>query len=339
MKDPMINRLIIITLLHITCFIQGYPNKAIHLAHGKSNVYLVHDFHWTSSIKSPYLTVELGQQLRDDLIDTIKRVNGLLIVEDNLVGSQEGMAALFRDPVNFDISQYPQPSTTLEKLHKSEADLPSCPINGLSGFAHQAKIPYRNIEFRFAQRWSINGFIKANLMLASIEKIARQIEAYDDNEILNAYYKNEALAPYNMAYTQAKPFFDALRNSRSDVKQALSKIDYRDSYNSIIDHVYKKKISDLLNTEDKKLYLVSYFTSSLLNAQILHTISEQAKNHNHIFVVAGGVHIKDIYPWLIQLGYQEIKTAGLDYQCDKDGRTIHPKPVFLSDLFKVQVAM
>jgi hypothetical protein len=87
-----------------------------------------------------------------------------------------------------------------------------------------------------------------------------------------------------------------------------------------------------MNVENKKLFLLSYYDSSLLNALILHTIYEN-RNHNPIFVIAGAVHIKDIYPVLEQLGYKQIKTIGTDYAQDEHGNVIYPKPIPVGSFF------
>ncbi len=269
----------------------------------------------------------------DDILLNAKRLKAFLIIEDTLIGTQEGMRALFKNPIDFDISLYPQPWSILEELLDKDRDVGDCPINGLGAFAYHEKIPYKNIEFRFAQRKSLEGFIKASLFLDSIEKIAKEISLYNDNEILNAYYKEKALGPYLAALSEAHGFFDALRGSGKSVKEALAHVEYKSTYDQVLDLVCKKKISHLLTNENKKLHLISYYDSSLLNARILHTIHEQIK-YNAIFVIAGTVHIKDTRPVVEQLGSRQVKTYGTDYTFDEEGKVIHPKPIHIGEFFK-----
>lgn len=323
-------------LVCLTVYSDGYVYKISQYGDNQQDLYFFYDFHSNAGARDLGKNPLICKSQYGAILSNAKRLNALLIAEDNLIGSLRGMEALFANPYNFDISLYPPDLEVLEKIRNSSS-LNSCPTLGLTGLAYYEKIPYKNIEFRQTKsRTYLETTMKASTYLDVVAKIATDISKYNDSDLLNNFYKNVVLKPYNIAITEAKEFFDYLKKSGLSAKEAIHLAPYLDNYDDIVDLVSGKKVRHLRREDNKqkKESLFINFDGSLMNAQILHAIYA-SKNSKAIFIVVGAKHINDILPIIEQLGFKIRKTLGDDYTTTPEGLIRPPLPINIEQFFKI----
>jgi hypothetical protein len=152
--------------------------------------------------------------------------------------------------------------------------------------------------------------IKFFSVFERVEKIADEINHYNDNEILNDYYK-KVLIKFNATKKRCFELFDYMIKSDESLRVLMPKIDcYGLCANALeyIDRAAAKHVPQnmLINS------LIRIYDTELIDARLVHAIFSQINVYENIFVYAGGDHIKYILPVLESLNYKNTITLGKD---------------------------
>lgn len=314
--------IILLFLCNIIFPIFGYIYKIEQWQNHDKSIYLFYDFHHD-------VPLNICHSQTKDILLSAKALNANVIVEDPAT-PMEGMKIIFQDPLKYESSNYHRSREELEKVKNCTT---SRPLESLASRCHYNGIDNKGIEFRSPKRVSLWGYINACFALNVSNKIAEEIKCYDDNEILDAYYKI-ILDIYYSILEDCKDFFETLNNSEKSIKDTLPFLTYKDQYYNALEKAYGTIPLDW-SSEKKKEALILYYDSKLLDARILHNMY-QSINEN-VFILAGGVHIKNVAQALKNLDYENVKTLGEDYGYNSIGNIISPDAVIIKEFFKDKI--
>ncbi len=314
--------IILLSLCNIIFPAFSYIYKIDQLPNNNKIIYLFYDFHGD-------VPLNICHAQTNDILLSAKSLNANVIVEDQATTNQ-GMKMIFEDPLKYESSNYYR---SREELEKVKNDASGCPLNSLASRCHYNGIVNKTVEFRSPKKVSLWGYIKASSALNVSNKIAQEIKGYDDNEILNAYYK-KILDIYYSILEDCKDFFEALKNSEKSLKDILPLLTYKEQYDNALEKAYGR-IPLNWSSEKKKEALIFYYDSQLLNALIMHNMYQSI--NDNIFILAGGVHIDNILPVLKSLGYENVKTLGENFILNSSGQAIPPDAVNIKEFFNGKI--
>lgn len=205
-------------------------------------------------------------------------------------------------------------SGTLEILNEEDGHVS---LGNILVDSKKAKIPIApNVDYRSLVEPSLEGDnISAQRVMARFQDAVTEIQKCDQGKALNNYYASTVQKILN----KHKALISKLSNSTKTLQELTQEFPNRKNR-----RLFKKTVTE--------------FDDEVIDLRLVHQIYAH-RNHNPLFVFAGGNHIQRIIPVLEEsLGYKTFDVIGDEPLYCSDGQTIKASSIFSMREFAQRVS-
>lgn len=294
----LLKKITLVSLILSGVPLLGHIYKVDKFVKGDKTITCFSDYHISGKIEN-----QINDQQRNDIIEIAKSIKAFMVIEEKEEPARSikkpslaedfmgAIELLSTSPLTFDPNNYVYGKSLLKAILASKN---ISALYGLSSLCYYAKLPYENIDFRQVNTFAKTGRfgIGTRHAIDCSEKIKREISKYDDNEILNAYYKN-VIEFYNQTLATANKFFNCLEKSEGSFENTLA-------------YCFDDKDR---SSNDARAQLFCVHNLEFIDARILHTVFKQSQKSN-ICICTGGAHISGISPLLERIGWRKVIEIG-----------------------------
>lgn len=221
-----------------------------------------------SDVHLPCIDENIEKKQKSDLLKEVKARNALVIAEDmsDYVESLEYKNSITQKYYHPILKRYPHMMSRIGSSDKYKNS-----ILNLIADCRNAGLDCLNVEFR-APLVIFGKEVEGKLLFEDFfhpnsDKVYQEVASYNDSPELNMYYR------------------DLIEREKNFKKPYLNNPDY-----------------GLFSSKNNKHVLLD---GELIDARIIHQIYKN-RHRKDIFICAGGLHISNIIPVLIDMGYREI---------------------------------